>query len=457
MNRIYILLFSFFLAFSCQKQTQTSSLNWKSGDSNEVLNKINSIPTTQKTSGIFYKDQKIEFTQQAIDNAPVENTFIKKRLNPNNDISSAEALFYDSTNTNLNLKAKSNQSINVFKLIEKINNISAPLELKNYQLDKKFVHLNNGLESINAFEYELNDGTLWIAQFSNDYVLLNNKRLGSGFTTAQANVYLNGPKLSLLTDIVLKELDTAPTISNTNIFVDSESVKKITSIESQLKFDPKDERFDQLQVFYYLDSIQNWMKTNLSVRFPEKLLAVVNVGFPNKTNTAFYYQNKIRLGRGDDVTFTMIASDPSIVYHESFHALIDGLAHLPYESEGGSMNEGFADFFTCVALNRPYLGESSFVKGPYKRTIANLVRVEDKTGGLYHDSAIFSGVLWEIKEKIGTEKALRLATDTLAQLNPYSLTADFNKALLDNAHKNLSMDDRQSVSLILKGRGFIYE
>ncbi len=457
MSQIIILLFSLLLTLGCQKQNQMSSLSWKSGDSKEALNKINSISTTQKTSSVYYKDQKIEFSVQAINNAPVENTFIKKVLNPNDDISSADAAFFDPSNTNINLKAKNEHSMNVFKLIEKINNISVPLELKNYQLDKKIIHLNNGLETVNSFEYELTDGTLWTAQFSNDYTLLNNKRLGSGFTTTQANVFLKGPKLSILTDIVLKELDTAPTISNTNIFVDSESSKKITSLESQLKFDPKDERFDQLQVFYYLDSIQNWMRTNLSVRFPEKLLAVVNVGFPNKTNTAFYYQNKIRLGRGDDVTFTMIASDPSIVYHEAFHGLIDGLAHLPYENEGGSMNEGFADFFTCVALNRPYLGESSFVKGPYKRTIANLVKVEDKTGGLYHDSAIFSGVLWEIKEKIGTEKSLRLATDTLAQLNPYSLIPDFNKALLENSQKNLTLDERQSVSLILKGRGFIYE
>lgn len=455
MNHILILLFSLSLVFSCQKQNQLSSLTWKTGDSKESLNKINAIPSTQKTAGLFYKDQKIEFSVQSIENTAVEETFIKKSLHANDDIQSAEAVFYDPSN--ISIRRKTEKNINVFKLIEKINHIAAPLELKNYQLNKVYVHLNSGLESVNSFQYELGDGTLWMAQFNNDHILLNNKKLGSSFTTTQANVFLKGPKLSSLTDITLKELDTAPTISNSNIFVDSESTKKITTIESQLKFDPKDERFDQLQVFYYLDYIQNWMKTNLSVRFPEKLLAVVNVGFPNKTNTAFYFQNKIRLGRGDDVTFTMIASDPSIVYHESFHALIDGLAHLPYENEGGSMNEGFADFFTCVALNRPYLGEASYLKGPYKRSVTTLIRLDEKSGGLYHDSAIISGLLWEMKEKLNTEKALSVATETLSMLNPYSTYSDFNKTLISVIQKNLNTDDRQTVSLILKSRGFIYE
>jgi hypothetical protein len=153
----------------------------------------------------------------------------------------------------------------------------------------------------------------------------------------------------------------------------------------------------------------------------------------------------------------MLASDPSVVYHESFHALVDGLAHLPFENEGGSMNEGFADFFTCVALNRPYLGEASYVKAPYKRSLTTLVRLDEKTGGLYHDSAIVSGLFWEIKEKLNTEKSLLLATDTLSMLNPYSLFADFNKSLLGVMQKNLNTDDRQTVSLILKNRGFIYE
>lgn len=455
MNQILILSLVALITTSCQKQNQFTSLTWQSGDSRENLNKINAIPSTQKTSGVIYKNKKFEFSSQSIDNTPVENTFIKKTINPNDDINSAEAVFYDPKK--MGFKAKEKNPINVFKLIEKINSISTPLELKNYQLNKVLIHQVSGLESVHSFEYELNDGTLWLAQFQDDYALLANKRLGSHFTSTQANVFIKGPKLSMLTDIFLRELDTAPTISNTNIFVDSESTKKITAVESQLKFDPKDERFDQLQVFYYLDSIQNWMKTNLSVRFPQKLLAVVNVGFPNKTNTAFYYDNKIRLGRGDDVTYTMIASDPSIVYHESFHALVDGLAHLPYEGEGGSMNEGFSDFFTCVALNRPYLGESSYVKGPYKRSVETLVKLNEKTGGLYHDSAIISGTLWEIKEKLGTEKTLLLATDTLSLLNPYSQFSDFNKSILANAQKNLNTDDRQTVSVILKNRGFIYE
>ena len=180
------------------------------------------------------------------------------------------------------------------------------------------------------------------------------------------------------------------------------------------------------------------MKINLSVRFAERLHAVVGVGYPEKTNTAFYFENKIRLGRGDDIDYAMLAADPSIVYHESFHGLIDGLARLPFEGEGGSLNEGFADFFTCAALNRPFVGESAYLKAPYKRTIQSAMTLAEKTGGLYHDSQIISSLLWEIRTKLGNAKSLKIAADTLVELNPNSDFTDFNNQLLKVTKTNQS-------------------
>jgi Zn-dependent metalloprotease len=195
------------------------------------------------------------------------------------------------------------------------------------------------------------------------------------------------------------------------------------------------------------------MKDNLNVRIPTSIEAVVHMGFPEKTNSAFYYQSKIRIGKGDDVTYSNIPQDASIIYHESFHALIDGVAHLSYEGENGSLNEAFADFFTCLMTDRPYLGESSYLKGPFKRNLNQGFKYSEKTGGLYHDSLIVSSLLWELKEKMGSAKAKTLAIETLILLNPASDLKMFSQKLIE-VSKTLSADDQNTVLQTVNNKGF---
>lgn len=445
------LIFGVFL-FSCQKHTEVKTLSWKAGDPVESLKQITDVQTTLKSSEIIYKGEKIQFAQQAFGNKVVDDTFVKKHYSKNAQIKAADAAVIDKKSFSRTLLNK--RETNPFYYLKLVSEKSVPLTVRNYNLSQVIKLENSHIQNLVAFEYELNDGTLWRALFDAKDKHLSTQKLGSGID-AQVSLYTLGPKQSTITDVLLRQLDITPAMSNQSIFVDSEAPQKINEISPLMKFDPKDERFDQIQVFYYLDSIQTWMKNNLSVRFPEKLYAVVNVGYPNKGNAAFYFQNKIRLGRGDDEFYTMMASDPSVVYHEAFHALIDGLARLPLgQGEGGSLNEGFADFYTTVALNRPYLGEASYLKGPYKRAVNIEKRLDEKNGGLYPDSLILSSLLWKVKEKLGSVAALQLATDTLVELNPYSDFSDFNVKFLAIVDKSLSAEDKSTVHSILKERGF---
>lgn len=438
--------------FSCQKHTEVKTLAWKSGEPVENLKKITDIQTTLKSSEIIYKGEKIQFAQQAYGSKSVDDTFVKKHYSKNSQIKSAEAAVIEKSSFSKTLL--NNRETNPFYYLKLVGEKSAPLTVRNYNLNQIIKLENNHIQNLIAFEYELNDGTLWRALFDAKDKLVSTQKLGSGID-AQVSLFTMGPKQSSITDVILRQLDITPAMSNQNIFVDSEAPQKISEISPLMKFDPKDERFDQIQVFYYLDFIQNWMKNNLSVRFPEKLYAVVNVGYPDKGNAAFYFQNKIRLGRGDDEHYTMMASDPSIVYHEAFHALIDGLSRLPLgQGEGGSLNEGFADFYTTVALNRPYLAEASYLKAPYKRAVNIEKHLDQKNGALYPDSLILSSLLWKVKEKLGDSKTLQLATDTLVELNPYSDFADFNVKFLAVVDKSLSAEDKATVHSILKERGF---
>jgi Zn-dependent metalloprotease len=192
---------------------------------------------------------------------------------------------------------------------------------------------------------------------------------------------------------------------------------------------------------------------------PFAIRGVSSLGFPEKTNSAFYYSGQIRLGAGDDVTFSKIPQDPSIVIHETCHALIEALAKLPYQGEGGSLNEGFSDFFTTVLLKNPKLGEASYKKGPFKRTVENDKKVSDKKGALYADSGIVSGTLWEIYQKLGQEKSLQFALEILTRLGPnsnFESTSTVMKELLAVEQNDKDkLADNEILKTVLKVRGWL--
>ena len=108
-------------------------------------------------------------------------------------------------------------------------------------------------------------------------------------------------------------------------------------------------------------------------------------------------------------------------------------------------------------LDRPYLGESSYLKGPYKRNLNNTSKLSEKNGGLYHDSLIISGTMWDIKEKFGSEKAKNLALETLIQLNPASNFKSFYEKIKVVASEQFNADDAAAINQILSNRGFVSE
>lgn len=436
---------------SCQKKSEFKYQEWTS-DQGNAQNVIPQNISYERTSIAGYNQKKIEFKRQLIDGKPVYNSFIKQVTS--ND--STELIQVNLVDQNSHLKEviefkKLNYQDEVKKLgtdFEKISVISS---------EDVIVIENNKAVNYLVFSYFSKSGVPYSSFFNHKGEIIRTERVGSQFADINATVYTEGPKLSQLSEQIIKGLMINPTLSNNMVFVTTESDKKISEISPTLRFDTKDERFDQLQAFYYLNKAFQWMKDELKVSLPAKIEAVVHVGFPAKTNSAFYFQNKIRLGRGDDVNYANIAQDASIVYHESFHALNDSLARLPFEGEGGSLNEAFADFFTCLMTDRPFLGESSYLKGPFKRTLQMNMSLDEKNGGLYHDSQIISSLLWETKEKFGSEKAKQLALETLIQLNSLSKFSDFNKKIVIASRKMLNQDEQQALRHILKSRGFEYE
>ncbi len=447
--KIFSLLLILIILSACQKQPNLSYHEWDSSQKTAAGALPAGLQFEKATNSVSYRNKKIQFSRQVLNGKPVYNSFVKT-ISDDKNAKITQANYIDPSRLKAAAIGTFSQNINYSEIIGS--------QFATFIAKEEVYIIENG----KAVEYLLvhyfdKSGVPYTSFFKSDGTLARTERQGSQFADINATIYAEGPKLSQLTEQLLRGLTATPTLSNQQVFVTSESDKKISITSPVLKFDPKDDRFAQLQVFYYLSKSFRWMKEVLQIDIPSQIEAVVHVGFPEKTNSAFYFRNKIRLGGGDDVTYSNLMHDPSIVYHESFHALIDQLAHLPFEGEGGSLNEAFADFFTCLLTERPYLGDSSFLKGPYKRTLQLNRRLDEKNGGLYHDSQIFSSLLWELKEKISIEKARLVAVETLIRLNGLSQFVDFNKNIILVGNSVLNKEEQVILQQILKTRGFEYE
>ncbi len=277
--------------------------------------------------------------------------------------------------------------------------------------------------------------------------------LGSRIAAAEATLFPEGPLKSQLQNVLLYELAQNKTLNTSKIKVSTQSVEKAYSESFQFNYLVEDRRFAQVQVFYYLTKALGWAESELQFKLPYQLEAETFVGFPEKTNTAFYYERKIRLGEGDGVIFSNIQLDPTLVIHETFHSLIDAVARLPFQGEGGSINEGFADFLTAMVLKNPNLGEVSYKKGPFKRTIQNSLKLQDQNGGLYHDSGIVAGLLWNLSQKLGYETGLKIGWEILIRLNPITNLNDFSVELKEIL-KELPTEQQEIARKILDQRGW---
>lgn len=285
--------------------------------------------------------------------------------------------------------------------------------------------------------------------------VLGVRRVGSHFVNAVASVYPQGPRMSQLSDVLLRRMLGDGSLNGETLQVSSWIDPSARSPEHVFRYPVENPKFDEVQVYYYVDRALNWFKENAGVTLPFKLDVKVHVGgVESPRNTAYYYRGMIRLGDGDGVVYRAIPRDPSVVIHETSHAVVDVLAKLPYEGQGGSLNEAYADFFAANILGNPSMGEVSYVAGPYRRTLLDHVALSEANGGLYHDSQIVSGALWEIRSKIGPQQGFQLALKSLLRLGPDSKLEDFRDACVSAVAEGFPESEKEQVLAVLNERGW---
>jgi Zn-dependent metalloprotease len=284
---------------------------------------------------------------------------------------------------------------------------------------------------------------------------LSIQKVSSAFEQGRGFVFPAGPKQSSLSEVIFTQLLGDGLLSKTSHKVTSQAPQQAQSANETFNYEPSDVRFDQVQTFYFVDQALHFFKQQLGVTIPFFIDVQTDVGSPEKTNAMFYYHGAVRLGSGDGISYTNIMKDPSIVTHETCHALIEALAHLPMgQGEGGSINEGFADFFATSFLGNPNLAEVAFIKGPYKRTVNNDMKLSEKNGGLYHDSLIVSGTFYEIKKQIGTKPSLDLAVKTLMRMGPSGNLGNFKQNVLFALDQGFTDEQKKTVSDVLAQKGW---
>lgn len=448
-----ILLISLLILSGCSKKAEFTSVDWRKGDPLRPLKPLQTLDYSSSPARASL-DQKVVLRQQLIAGIPIEDSFIKNLKNSDSqDVLIRASVVVEELPKSLKLE----DFLEGKKTIQKTLQQKYSVLSKNppEKIEPVLVQQEDGFHPLWKVLYLDKNGFLWNAYFDQQAEFLFVKKAGSQFHDTVAWVYPKGPKKSPLQEVNLTDLKVQPTLSNSQVFVGSQADIKISSVSQPLKFGTQDPRFDQVQVFYFLNESLSWFESKLNFKIGYQLHAEVHVGAPEKTNSAFYYQGKIRLGQGDDEVYSHIPQDASIVIHESVHAVVDSIARLPFEGEGGSINEGLADFFTAIQLGSPHMGEVAYLKGPFRRTIINDLKVADKNGGLYHDSGIISGVLWDLATKFGMDKGMRIGMLTLNRLVPSSDFEDFGKNLRAVLPEvlNSESDLAQARELILK-RGF---
>lgn len=271
----------------------------------------------------------------------------------------------------------------------------------------------------------------------------------------RALVYTDGPREGAAREEVLRDLTGDGTVTGRLLHVVSALDLKVWSPELTFFFPASDRRFDLGQAYFSIDRGFRWLRDHLGVGIDHPVEVKLHVGNEGVSNAAFYHQNTIYLGTGDNVTYKDMIKDPSVLIHEGIHAVIDAYAGLPSEGEGGSFNEGFADLFTALILDNPRMGEASYLKGPYRRTLEhNLQAYRDFNTGVYQNGSIVAATFWDMKAALGTELTAKLAFRTLVRLGKGARFDDFSAALASAADGLLGPDQARYALDTARNRGW---
>jgi hypothetical protein len=275
----------------------------------------------------------------------------------------------------------------------------------------------------------------------------------NSFTSGRALVYPNGPRWSQLDQVDLLNLQGNGFLLTDHIKMTTRADRQAQASDQIFEYEEDDVRFDQVQAFHLAQTAMTDFEKKFQFQVENPVELITHIGFPEKKSVMFYFQHKINLGQGDGISYKNILWDPTIVTHEMMHAYIDELSLL----EPGAVNEAFADYFACTLLDHAELGEASYMKGDYTRSLNNDKHWQDLNGGTYNDSLVLSSLLWDLRKTWGTKTADAFAMSLLIRLSPKAQIEDIPN-IIHILRSDIS-DFQQNLTLkkILDKKGWPHE
>lgn len=442
-----ILLTLFFLqTVGCTSKKELKSFRW-TGKGDKVLLPVQFL-SEQKLQKIG--SEKLVLSKQILDGVEIEGGYLKTISKCDGELIFAKWAYLDQLPRHLQKqKKRMEQNQDDFQRNLKLRHVI----FESYTVvSKPELFLNTHGRLLWKLEYADDLGQFFAAYFDEEMNLVRTLRLSSAFDSngAIGSVYPLGPLQSSVQNVRLKHLVTQKELTSLKLKVQTKSDLPALAEQGQFVFDADDDRLKQVQVYYDIIESMDWFNHQFGFELMQPLLVETSLGFPEKTNAAFYFRSKINLGDGDGIVYKDMALDPSVTRHESVHAVIDQIAGLTNENESASLNEALADYFTATQRNNPKMGEESYQKGDGKRTLANAMKFSEKNGGTYHDSLLVSGMLWQVREEVGVETADRLVWETLKRLQPHSDFKDFSTEFVDELQKLPTEAKNKIVSVLLK-------
>lgn len=437
-----------FLVLGCQKKAPLTSVVWEKG-----IEPMPSIPADFKTSSVSINTKfgPVERSVQTVEGAEVEASFLQMVKDKKRDPIFLKMQFMEEKTDKLSQKVKS-LTLSKDAFLEKAKKKFVELKLASAIQPVQVIVVNHAAspEVLYQVDYIPQDGSSVQRWHLSPRLSVVKKVQVSSYYDGQGMAFPNGPQWSQLEEVPLLNLIGDGSLNSRSVKVLTQSGQPAISQQHYFYFKTDDLRFDQVQVFHYANKMIQAFKSRLGVELPFNLELKTHIGYPEKKTVMFYYDHRIHLGQGDDVSYKDILKDPTIVMHEAAHAFIDALAGL----QPGALNEAFADFFTTSFLNHPHLGEVSYVIGPFTRTVETQIPFTQKKGNVYGDSQIVSGLLWEIRKSIGVDLAESLALKTLVRLGPTGDLDHVGGILKSLAEAELKPAEQNKVIKILQQRQF---
>jgi hypothetical protein len=432
----------------CQKRAPLTAVVWEKGSEPAP-----EVPSDFKTSSISVSTKfgSVERSVQTVGGAEIETSFLQLVKDKKREPVFLRMQYLEGKTDQLSKKI-AKLTLLKDEFVEKAKKQFSELGQASFISPIKVIVINKtpSPEVLYQLDFIPQDGSSVQRWLLSPKLRVVKKTQVSSYYDGQGMAFPNGPQWSQLEEVPLLDLVGNGSLKSRKVNVITQSGQPAISQQHSFYFKPEDPRFDQVQVFYYANKMIQSFKTRLGVELPFNIEFKTHIGYPEKKTVMFYYDHRIHLGQGDDVSYKDILKDPTIVMHETAHAFVDALSGLPQ----GALNEAFADFFTTSFLNHPNLGEVSYVVGPFTRSVDQNISFLQKKGNVYGDSQIVSGLLWEIRKSIGVEATEALALKALVRLGPNGDLDQVGGVMRRLALTELKPVDQEKVIKILQQRNF---